>query len=71
MYAAGDDEPSINEIVGHKVYIHCHSIDLAQQPLALLNQVSQLAEKIAERAWDAADRCSLRSERLPPSVHLR
>ncbi|MBT2532799.1 restriction endonuclease [Arthrobacter sp. ISL-48] len=49
VYAEGEEEPRIHEVLGHKVSVHCHAIDLHQDPTALLEQMSRLAEKIAER----------------------
>jgi 5-methylcytosine-specific restriction enzyme subunit McrC len=47
VYAKGEEEPQIHEVIGHTVSVHCHAIDLNQRPSALLNQMSRLAEKIA------------------------
>ncbi|MET3810876.1 restriction endonuclease [Arthrobacter sp. UYEF3] len=48
VYAKGEEEPQIHEVLGSTVSIHCHAVDLNQHPPALLEQMSRLAEKIAE-----------------------
>lgn len=48
VYARGEEEPQIHEVLGHRVSIHCHAVDLNQHPPALLEHMSRMAEKIAK-----------------------
>lgn len=47
VYAKGEEEPQIHDVMGHRASVHCHAIDLNQHPSALLSQMSRLADKIA------------------------
>lgn len=47
IYAKGDEDPQIHEVIGHKASVYCHSVDLNLHPSALVEQVSRLAERIA------------------------
>lgn len=47
VYAKGEEDPQIHEVMGHKASVYCHAIDLNLHPSALLDQVSRLADKIA------------------------
>ncbi|MGO4650236.1 McrC family protein [Arthrobacter sp. 2RAF22] len=46
IYAKGEEEPRVHEIIGRDTSIYCHAIDLDQIPGALLHQVRRLAFKI-------------------------
>ncbi len=50
VYAKGDAEPARHAVRRSGVEIHCHALDLAAEPAALLAQVSELADDIAEQA---------------------
>ncbi|MGI8754670.1 MAG: restriction endonuclease, partial [Acidimicrobiales bacterium] len=47
VYAQGEEVPRLHEISGTDVRIHCHTLDLALQPAALLTQVQTLADRIS------------------------
>lgn len=46
VYAKGEEEPQVHEIIGRDTKIYCHAIDLNQAPGALLDQVRRLASNI-------------------------
>lgn len=46
VYAKGEEEPCVHKIIGRDTSVHCHAVDLDQDPDALLNQVRRLAAKI-------------------------
>jgi 5-methylcytosine-specific restriction enzyme subunit McrC len=46
VYAKGEKEPEVHRIIGHQAAIHCHAVDLNQHPSALLDEMSQLADRI-------------------------
>ncbi|MGY4542830.1 5-methylcytosine-specific restriction enzyme subunit McrC [Arthrobacter sp. UYNi723] len=50
VYAKGEEETEIHQVIGHQVSVHCHAVDLDQHPTALLDQISGLAETIARSA---------------------
>lgn len=50
VYAKGESDEIFHEIEGSDMRIYCHSLDLAVEPHALLQQVSLLAERISEHA---------------------
>ncbi len=43
VYAKGNEEPRSHSVVATDVLIHCHTLDLAQSPEAVLEQVASLA----------------------------
>lgn len=47
VYAKGNDEPAVHEVVGANVTITAHTLDLARPPEDLLAQVKQLAHELA------------------------
>ena len=47
VYAKGEAEPVRHRVRRSGVEIHCHALDLAAEPSALLRQVSELADAIA------------------------
>jgi 5-methylcytosine-specific restriction enzyme subunit McrC len=42
VYAKGNEEAMVHCVVGANVNIHCHTLDLAQPPPALLTQIEKL-----------------------------
>jgi 5-methylcytosine-specific restriction enzyme subunit McrC len=46
VYAKGNEEPRAHSVVGADVTIRCHTLDLAQSPASVLEQVASLAERI-------------------------
>jgi 5-methylcytosine-specific restriction enzyme subunit McrC len=46
VYAKGNEAPVEHAVVGTEIRIHCHTLDLAAEPAALLAQIVQLAESI-------------------------
>ncbi|MFK0041075.1 McrC family protein [Paenarthrobacter sp. NPDC090517] len=51
IYAKGEEEPRLHEIIGRSTSIYCHAIDLNLSPGVLLNQVRRLAFKIYRSTW--------------------
>lgn len=47
VYAKGNDEAVVHDVVGSKVRIHCHVLDLEATPQQLLAQVEALAARLA------------------------
>jgi 5-methylcytosine-specific restriction enzyme subunit McrC len=47
VYAKGNEDAREHSVIGADVTIHCHTLDLAQQPEVLLGQVGTLASRIA------------------------
>ncbi|MBV1777597.1 McrC family protein [Paeniglutamicibacter sp. ABSL32-1] len=47
VYAQGQEYTRVHDIIGHQTTIHCHAVDLALPPSALLRQMSKLASTIA------------------------
>jgi 5-methylcytosine-specific restriction enzyme subunit McrC len=47
IYAMGNEHPSRHSVIGAGVTIHCHTLDLAQPPDALLGQVASLTRRIS------------------------
>lgn len=47
VYAKGEENPQIHQVIGHTAFVYCHAINLNLRPSALLDQVSRLADKIA------------------------
>lgn len=47
VYAKGNEAEVVHEVRGSDVAIHCHTVDLDQQPSALLDQMQDLADRIA------------------------
>ncbi|MCI0143165.1 McrC family protein [Arthrobacter bambusae] len=48
IYAKGEEEPHVHEIIGHNASIQCHAVDLDQDPASLLQQMGRIALKIHE-----------------------
>lgn len=47
IYAAGEEEPTVHEIVGSTVRVHCHALNLDRSQQDVLRRVSALAAEIA------------------------
>lgn len=47
VYAKGEEQARVYAMIGHPVAIHCHALDLDQQPSELLDQMRRLAQQIA------------------------
>lgn len=47
IYAQGAEEPAIHDIAGADVWVHAHALDLDQPPGVLLEQVRELARRLA------------------------
>ncbi len=50
VYAKGDAEPAQHTVLGAGIKIHCHALDLDVEPLALVAQVDELADDIAQQS---------------------
>lgn len=46
VYAKGEDGPQIHDVQGSPVRIHCHTVDLAQEPASLMEQIAQLGQEL-------------------------
>ncbi|WP_167043550.1 restriction endonuclease [Salinibacterium sp. ZJ454] len=55
IYAAGQTEPIVHEIVGTSVRVHCHALNLDGQPSEILARVGELTTQVARLA-SAQDR---------------
>ena len=59
VYAQGNEDARSYRVVGDRVTVTAHTLDLAQEPSALLSQVGGLAKRVAEgsnRIGQIADR---------------
>lgn len=50
VYARGNDDPAVHEVVGANVTITAHTLDLTRPPEELLDQVQGLADELLSRA---------------------
>lgn len=50
VYAKGNESACVHTVRNSGIAIHCHALDLALEPVQLLNQVDRLAEKISSRS---------------------
>ncbi len=50
VYAKGNESESVHTVRNSGIAIHCHALDLSQEPVRLLNQVDKLAEGISRRS---------------------
>ena len=64
VYAKGNEDPRAHSVIGADVTIRCHTLDLAQSPAAVLEQVASLAERITSPISKPADGV------LPETAHL-
>ena len=48
VYAKGEGQHQTHRIVRSPIRIHCHTLDLTQNPRGLLNQVQALAALISD-----------------------
>lgn len=55
VYARGNEQSVVHDIHGADVRIHCHTLDLDQPPVALLDQVRILAHEMARVATRRAE----------------
>jgi 5-methylcytosine-specific restriction enzyme subunit McrC len=46
IYAKGEEVTQVHSIKGSPVRIHCHTLDLAAMPVAILGQVSEIAGRL-------------------------
>lgn len=46
IYAKGEEQARVHDVVGSEVHIHCHTLDLTVPPVALLEQVRMLAVRM-------------------------
>ncbi len=54
VYAKGNEDPTVHDVVGSPVCIHCHTLDLEAAPEDLLAQVDALAADLAGMPAHAA-----------------
>ena len=52
VYAKGEEEPRVHEVVGSPVTIRCHTLDLTVPPAGLLEQMARLGAKMTNDAGE-------------------
>ena len=55
IYASGNEEPRVHEVVRAGIRIHCHTLDLTDNPLGLIAQVHRLAAALGATSEPRAD----------------